>query len=96
MSELQGGDEVGLGQFLGFTFDHDHVVFGADVDEVQIAVRTLAVGRVGDELAIDAADAHGSHRAGERNVGNAESGAGAVDEEDIGVDVCRLRSATRR
>ena len=44
--------------------------FVADVDEVEIARRALAVRRVGDELAVDAADAHGADRAGERDVGD--------------------------
>ena len=43
------------------------------------------MGRVGDELAVDAADAHRADRAGKRNVGNAERGGGAVDRENIGI-----------
>ena len=41
--------------------------------------------RVGDELAIDATDAHGADRAGERNVGNAKRGGSAVDRENVGI-----------
>jgi hypothetical protein len=43
------------------------------------------VGRVDDELAIDAADAHRADRAGEGDVGEAEGGGSAVHREDVGV-----------
>ena len=43
------------------------------------------MGGIGDELAVDAADAHRADRAGQRNVGDAERGGGAVDGEDVGV-----------
>ena len=68
--ELERLDEVLFGNFVGRAFDHDDVVLGADVDEIEIALVALVVRRIGDELAVDAADAHGADRAGERNVGN--------------------------
>jgi hypothetical protein len=43
------------------------------------------VGRVDDELAVDAADAHRADRAGEGDVGQAEGGGGAVHREHVGV-----------
>ena len=36
---------------------HDHVRFVADIDQVEIAVGLFGMGGVGDELAVDAADA---------------------------------------
>ena len=50
--ELERLDEIGFGQFQGGAFDHDDVVFRADVNEIEIALVPLVVGRVGDELAI--------------------------------------------
>ena len=42
---------------LGGAFDHHHFGFAADVDEVEIGVEHLVVGRVGDEFTVDLADA---------------------------------------
>ncbi len=81
--ESESGDEVGLGQFLCLAFDHDHMVLCSDIDEIEVAHHPLAVNGVGHELAVDAADAHRGDRAGERNVGNAERRARAVDEENV-------------
>ena len=83
--EFERLDELLLRQFVGGAFDHDDVVLGADVNEIEVALAPLVMGRVGDELAVDATDAHGADRAGERNVGNAERGRGAVDRENIGI-----------
>ena len=57
----------------------------ADVNEIEVAVGHLRVGRVRDELAVDAADADGAERAGERDVADHERGARANDEEDVGI-----------
>ncbi len=70
VGELERLDEFLFGNFLRGAFDHDDVVFGADVNEVEIAIVALIVGWVGDELAVHATDAHRADRAGERNVGN--------------------------
>ena len=83
--ELERFDELGLRHFLGCAFDHDDVVFRADINKIEIALFALGVRRVGDELAVDAADAHGADRAGKRNIGNAKRGGGAVDRENIGI-----------
>ena len=68
LAEFQGGVEIRFGDFLRRAFEHDDVGFVADVDDVQIAFRHLDMSRVGDELAVDAADAHGAQRAGPRNI----------------------------
>ena len=52
-----------LGQELGARLDHHDRVAGAGDDEVELRLGELAVGRVDDELAVDAADAHGADRA---------------------------------
>ena len=85
MGELERLDELLFRQFVRRAFDHDDVVLGADVNQIEIALLALGVRRVGDELAVHATDAHGADRAGERNVGNAERGGGAVDRENIGI-----------
>ncbi len=83
VGELERLDEFLFGHFLRGAFDHDDVVFRADVNEIEIARVTLVVRRVRDELAIDATHAHRANRAGERNVGHRQGGRGAVDREDV-------------
>ena len=83
--EIQGSIKLLLGEFVRRAFDHDDVFAVTDVNEVEVAVRALVVGRVGDERPVDAADAHGADRAGERNVGNGQGGRCAVDREDVGI-----------
>ncbi len=83
--ESESRDEVGFGHFLRLAFDHDHVVFGSHVDEIEVARAPLTVNRIRHELAVDAADAHRADRPGKRDVGNTECGARAIDEEDVGI-----------
>ena len=83
--EIETGVEVGLGEFLGRAFDHDDFFSIADIDEVEVAVGAFVMRGVDDELAVDAADAHGADGSGERNVGNAERGRGTVDRKDVRV-----------
>ena len=45
----------------------------------------LAVGRVDDELAADAADPHGADRAGERDLADRQRGRGGDGAEDVGL-----------
>ena len=55
LAEFQRGVEIRFGDFLGRAFIHDDVVFVADIDQVEIALGHFGMGRVGDELAVDAA-----------------------------------------
>ena len=80
---MQRFHELSLRQLVGGTFDHDDVGLVADVNEVEVAVETLGLRWVDDELTIDAADAHGTDGAREGNVGDAERGGGAVHGADI-------------
>ena len=59
---------------LARAFDHDDVVFGADVNQIEIALHALGVRRIGNELAVDPADADRADWSVERNVGNAQRG----------------------
>ena len=78
-------DELVLGQFLGLALDHDDLVIGADVNEVQVAEFTLGVGGIDDELAVDPADAHRAHGAAEGDVRDAQRRRRAVDGEHVGI-----------
>ena len=62
VTELDGGDQVRFGQFFGFAFDHDDRVLGRGNDQLALAVLLLLVGRVRDQLAVDARDTHASDR----------------------------------
>jgi hypothetical protein len=83
LGEMEGLDEFLLGKFVGLALDHDDVGLVADVDEVEVAVFAFGVGRVDNELAIHAADAHGADGAGKGNIGDAEGGGRAVHGEDV-------------
>ena len=72
-------------QFVGGAFDHNHVVFRADVNQIEIAVSALRVRWVRDELAIHPADTHGANRSAERNVGNTQRSRCAVERENVGI-----------
>ena len=75
----------GLGQELGARLDHHDRVARAGDDEVELRVGELAVGRVDDELAVDAADADGADRAGERDLADGQRGRRGDRAEDVGL-----------
>ncbi len=83
--EVERLDEFFFRQLHGGAFDHDDVVFRADVNQIEIAVVSFVVGRVGDEFAIDPADPDRADWAGKRNVGNRQRRGGAVDRENVGI-----------
>ncbi len=85
VAEFERGHKVRLGNLLGRAFEHDHVGRVADVDEVQVALAHLAVGGVGDELAVDAADAQRAQRAVPRNIADGQRGRSADDGQDVGI-----------
>ena len=84
MGEFQRLDEAGLGQLIGGAFDHQHVLLVADVDQIEVRLEHLLDRRVGDELAVDLADAERGDRAVPRNVGERERRRRAVDHGDVG------------
>src|SRR5439155_12024291 len=57
----------------------------ANIDEVEVALVLLGVRWIGDELAGDAAHAHGAERAVPRNVADRQRRARADDAEDVGI-----------
>ena len=83
VGEFERFDEIGFGQFVRRAFDHDDVVFSADVNKIEIALVALIVGRVRNEFAIHPSDAHRTDRTRERNVRNAQRGGSAVDRENV-------------
>ena len=85
LGEVECFHKLLLGQFAGLAFDHDHVGFIADIHEIEVAELALAMAGVGDEFAIDPAHAHGTDRACERDVADAQRGARAIDEKDVGI-----------
>ena len=72
-----------LGQDLGTRLDHHHRIAGAGHDQVEAALRKLAVRWVGDELAVDASHADRADRTLERDVADAERRRGAVERQHV-------------
>ena len=85
VTKLEGGAEILFADFLRAAFKHHDLGRVADIHNVQIALFALFVGRVGDELAIEAADPNGSERTIPRDVADAERGGCADDAEDVRV-----------
>ena len=85
MTELDGGDQVRFGQFLGFAFDHDDRVLGRGNDQLALAVLLLLVGRVRDQLAVDAGDTHASDRPCPGKGAHVNRGRRADHREDVGL-----------
>ena len=95
MRELHRLDEIFLGHFVRRAFDHDHIVFRAHINEVEITLITLVMGRVGDELPVHPADADGADGPGKWNVGNGQRGRRAVDGENVRI-VLAVRTEENR
>ena len=83
MREVQRLDELGFGNFVSRTFDHDDVVFGTDVNEIQITLLALGMSGIGNELAVYSADANRADRTGKRNIGDAQRSGSAVDGQNV-------------
>ena len=71
--------------FFRARLDHDNGIGGADDHDVEQAVAHFGVGGIGDEAAIDQADAHCAKRAEKRNIGKGQGGGSGVDAADIGI-----------
>lgn len=85
LGEGEGGFELFFREFAGASFDHERFGFGANVNEVEIALGIFVMGRVSNELAGNARDADGGDRTSPRNIADHEGGRGAVEGKDIGI-----------
>ena len=83
MSEGERFDEAIFRDLVGGAFNHQHVLFIADIDEVEGAREHLLDRRIGDELTVDLANAHGGDRAGPRNVGDGQGSRSTIDHRDV-------------
>src|ERR1043166_3472169 len=83
--ERESVPKFGFRQFLGRTFDHNYFVFGTNIDKVEIALSSLRVRWVRDELAVYPANAHSANWASKGNVRNAQGGGCAVHRQDVGI-----------
>ncbi len=82
---LQGRDEVLVADLAGGALHHEELAADAGVEEVDVALGLLLVGRVDDPLAVDAADPDASDRAHERDLGDVERRGRRVDGEEVGL-----------
>ena len=70
MREFERFYEIRFRNLVGRAFNHDHVVFHSDVNQIEIALLPLRVSRVRYELAVNAAHPHRADRAGKGNIRN--------------------------
>ena len=85
VAEGDGLDHGVFGDLAGARLDHQHRVLGPATTRSSVLALELGEGRVDDELAVDAADAHGAERPIERDPGERERRRGAVHRQDVGV-----------
>ncbi len=62
MRELECLCKFSFRYFLCRALDHDYIVFSAYVNKVEIALGALVMRRVGNELAVNATNAHRANR----------------------------------
>src|SRR5207237_6314255 len=86
--------EISFGNFPGRAFNHDNVVFRADINQIEVALFALRMRRVRDELPVHAADTHSTDWSGKRNVGNAKGRRRAVERENVRLVFAVLASVT--
>jgi len=93
--DLEGLEQLLLGDLRGAGLHHRQAFLRADDDEVELGVLDLGKRRVDRELAVDQADADGADRALERERRDHQRRRGAVDAEDVvgGDEVGRERRA---
>ena len=88
MSDVEGVEDLGLGDLAGARLDHQDRLLGTRDDQVEVRA-VLGVGeqvllvRIDDEVAVDLADAHGADRRRQRDVGDHQRGGRAVHREDV-------------
>ena len=89
VAEADRGGHVGLADLGGAHLDHVDAVLVAGEHQVEVAELELGDRRVDHELragvGVDAAHAHGGHRALEGRVGDAERGAGGGAGDHVGI-----------
>ena len=85
LRELEGRDEVLLGDLVRRALIHDHVGLVAHIDQVELGLRLLGVGRIYHELTADAPDADGTEGPVPWDVGDAERGRGTQYGQDVRV-----------
>ena len=87
MAELNGTEEIFLGDFVAAAFDHHHAVERTGDDDVHAAGFVLRQGGVDDVLSVFVAtDAHGGDVLVERDVGHRECRTGAAYGEHVGIE----------
>ena len=83
MRALQGRDEVLVADFGRTALHHEELAADAGVEEVDVALRLLLVGRVDDPLAVNAADADAPDRAHERNLADVERRRSRIHRQEV-------------
>ncbi len=85
LRELEGGLEIGIWNFTRRSLEHQHFLFIAHINDVQVAGLHLFMGGVGDEGACNTSHAHSADGASPGDVAHAQGGRCAVHRKDVGV-----------
>ncbi len=83
MRDVEGIENLGLGDALGAALDHEDRVLGAGDDQVHLKLCMGLLVGVDDEVTLELADPDGADERLDRNRGDRESRGGGVHREDV-------------
>ena len=88
MGDVEGVEDLGLGDAVGAALDHQDRLVGAGDDQVHLELLERLLLGVDDEVAVELADPDRADVLGDRDRRDRERGGGAVHRQDVvGVDV---------
>jgi hypothetical protein len=86
--DVEGVEDLGLGDAVRARLDHQDRLFGARDDQVHVEILEPLLLRIDDEVAVELPDPDRADVLGHGDVGDREGGGGAVHREDVvGVDM---------
>ncbi len=88
VGDVEGVEDLGLGDAFSAGFDHQDGLVGAGHDQVEVEQRVVFLGRVDDEVAVQHADADRTDGGGNRNRRDRQGCGSTVHGHDVvGVDL---------
>ncbi len=92
VGDVEGFEEILLGDFAHLAFDHDDGVLLTGDDQIEIALFGLFHGRIDDELTVETGNAHFCGRSVVGSAGKHEGGRGADAGEHVRVILLARRN----
>jgi hypothetical protein len=83
VGDVEGVEDLGLGDAGGAGLDHQDRLVGAGDDQVELQLLVALLGRIDDEVALELADADGADVGGDRDRRDRQRRGGAVHRQDV-------------